>query len=145
MTIGVLIADDQALVRRGFRMILEIEPDLEVLGEAADGREAVRLVHRENPDIAVMDIGMPQFNGLNAALELAHSHPQVRLRNTASMGSRYGSGRCCNSSPKAIPPRTSPHSLASAGKRSSRSARSSCASSISTIRRDSCATPSGAV
>ena len=78
MTIRLVLADDHVLVRQGLRKLLESAGFI-VAGEAADGREAVRLVRRENPDIAVMDIGMPQFNGLNAALELAQTHPQVRL------------------------------------------------------------------
>ena len=78
MTIRLVLADDHVLVRQGLRKLLE-SAGFVVAGEAADGREAVRLVRSENPDIAVMDIGMPQFNGLNAAHELAHSHPQVRL------------------------------------------------------------------
>ena len=78
MTIRLVLADDHVLVRQGLRKLLE-SAGFVVVGEAADGREAVHLVRSENPDIAVMDIGMPQFNGLNAALELTHSHPQVRL------------------------------------------------------------------
>ena len=78
MTTRLVLADDHVLVRQGLRKLLE-SAGFVVVGEAADGREAVRLVRSENPDIAVMDIGMPQFNGLNAALELTHSHPQVRL------------------------------------------------------------------
>jgi two-component system, NarL family, response regulator NreC len=78
VTTRLVLADDHVLVRQGLRKLLE-SAGFVVVGEAADGREAVRLVRSENPDIAVMDIGMPQFNGLNAALELTHSHPQVRL------------------------------------------------------------------
>ena len=78
MTIRLVLADDHVLVRQGLRKLLE-GAGFVVAGEAVDGREAVRLVRSENPDVAVMDIGMPQFNGLNAALELAQSHPQVRL------------------------------------------------------------------
>ncbi|HTL91647.1 MAG TPA: response regulator transcription factor [Steroidobacteraceae bacterium] len=78
MTIRLVLADDHVLVRQGLRKLLE-GAGFVVAGEAADGREAVRLVRLENPDVAVIDIGMPLFNGLNAALELAHSHPHVRL------------------------------------------------------------------
>ena len=78
MTIRLVLADDHVLVRQGLRKLLE-SAGFVVAGEAADGREAVRLVHVENPDLAVIDIGMPQFNGLNAALELTRSHPHVRL------------------------------------------------------------------
>jgi DNA-binding NarL/FixJ family response regulator len=78
VTIRLVIADDHVLVRQGLRKLLE-SAGFVVAGEATDGREAVRLVHTENPDLAVIDIGMPQFNGLNAALELTRSHPHVRL------------------------------------------------------------------
>ena len=78
VTIRLVLADDHVLVRQGLRKLLE-GAGLVVAGEAGDGREAVRLVHRENPDVVVMDIGMPRFNGLNAALELTHTKPQVRL------------------------------------------------------------------
>jgi DNA-binding NarL/FixJ family response regulator len=64
--VRVALADDQALVRRGFRMILDIEPDLEVVAEAADGREAVDAVHRHRPDVVLMDIQMPVLDGLEA-------------------------------------------------------------------------------
>ncbi len=66
MSIRVLIADDQALVRRGFRMILETEPDLEVVGEAADGEEAVALSRRLHPDVVLMDVRMPGVDGIEA-------------------------------------------------------------------------------
>jgi DNA-binding NarL/FixJ family response regulator len=66
MSIGILIADDQALVRAGFRMILEAEQDLRVLAEAKDGAEAVEAVRRVRPDIVLMDIRMPKLDGLEA-------------------------------------------------------------------------------
>ena len=66
MNIRVLIADDQSLVRAGFRMILETEPDLEVVGEAADGEEAVEVSRRERPDVVLMDVRMPNVDGLEA-------------------------------------------------------------------------------
>ena len=78
MTIRLVLADDHVLVRQGLRTLLE-GAGFVVAGEAADGREAVRLVRTENPDVAVIDISMPQFNGLNAALELARICPRVRL------------------------------------------------------------------
>ncbi len=64
--LAVLIADDQALIRAGFRMILEAQPDLMVVGEAADGEAAVRLARRLRPDIVLMDVRMPGLDGLEA-------------------------------------------------------------------------------
>jgi DNA-binding NarL/FixJ family response regulator len=66
MSIGILIADDQALVRRGFRMILEIEPDLEVLGDAVDGDDAIAQSRILQPDIVLMDVRMPGTDGIEA-------------------------------------------------------------------------------
>jgi DNA-binding NarL/FixJ family response regulator len=66
MPVSVLIADDQALVRAGFRAILETQPDLNVLGEAVDGRDAVELARRRRPDVVLMDIKMPDLDGLEA-------------------------------------------------------------------------------
>jgi DNA-binding NarL/FixJ family response regulator len=70
--IRVLIADDQALVRRGLRTILEAEPDLEVVGEAADGVEAVALARRRAAEVVLMDVRMPRMDGLAATRLLAH-------------------------------------------------------------------------
>jgi DNA-binding NarL/FixJ family response regulator len=69
-TIRVLIADDQALVRAGFRMILDAEDDLEVVGEAADGLQAVDSVRRLAPDVVLMDIRMPELDGIAATRRL---------------------------------------------------------------------------
>ena len=64
--ISVVIADDQALVRGGFRMILDAQPDISVIGEAADGREAVNVVREHEPTVALMDIRMPELDGIEA-------------------------------------------------------------------------------
>ena len=66
MTIRIALADDQVLVRAGFRLIIQTEPDMEVVGEAGDGREAVALVEREHPDVILMDIRMPNLDGIEA-------------------------------------------------------------------------------
>jgi DNA-binding NarL/FixJ family response regulator len=68
--IRVLLAEDQAIVRAGFRALLDAEPDLEVAGEAADGQEAVDLTRQLNPDLVVMDIRMPQLDGLEATEQI---------------------------------------------------------------------------
>ena len=70
MSVRVVIADDQALVRAGFRMILEAEPDIEVVGEAEDGMQAVEEIKRLKPDVALMDIRMPRQDGLEATRQV---------------------------------------------------------------------------
>lgn len=71
MTIRVAIADDQALVRAGFRMIVASQPDMQLAGEAADGRQAVELVSREHPDVTLMDVRMPRLDGIAATRQVA--------------------------------------------------------------------------
>ena len=66
MTIRVVVADDQALVRAGFRMLIDVEPDIEVVGEAADGVEAVDVVRRTRADVVLMDVRMPKADGIEA-------------------------------------------------------------------------------
>ncbi|AYN41739.1 DNA-binding response regulator [Streptomyces dangxiongensis] len=81
MTIRVLLADDQALLRSAFRVLVDSEPDMEVVGEAADGAEAVRLAREHGPDVVLMDIRMPGTDGL-AATRLISADPslgQVRV------------------------------------------------------------------
>ena len=70
MSIRILLADDQALVRAGFKMIIDAEPDLDVVAEASDGKEAVALARQTRPDVVLMDIRMPEVDGLTATREL---------------------------------------------------------------------------
>jgi DNA-binding NarL/FixJ family response regulator len=75
--IRVLLADDQTMVRAGFRLILSTEPDISVIGEAADGAEAVAAARRLRPDVTLMDIRMPRLDGIAATRRLAAEHPPV--------------------------------------------------------------------
>lgn len=75
----VLLADDHGLVRQGFRMILAAESDMEIVGEAADGREAVEMAERLQPDVVVMDVAMPGLNGIEATRRLSESMPRTRI------------------------------------------------------------------
>jgi DNA-binding NarL/FixJ family response regulator len=79
MSVRVLIADDQALVRGGFRMILEAKEDMEVVGEAGDGAEAVALVERLQPDVVLMDVRMPGVDGIEATRRIAESGSSARI------------------------------------------------------------------
>lgn len=79
MTVRIAIADDEALVRGGFRAILDSEPDFEVVAEAADGRQALAAVERFTPDVILMDIRMPELDGLAATRQLRVTHPQARV------------------------------------------------------------------
>ena len=75
----ILLADDHAVVRRGLRMVLDAEPDLEVVAEAGDGAEAVGRALEDDVDLVVIDISMPRMTGLQAARELHRRRPEVRL------------------------------------------------------------------
>jgi DNA-binding NarL/FixJ family response regulator len=79
VSIRVVIADDQQLVRAGFQMILDAEEDIDVVGEAADGREAVREVQRLRPDVVLMDIRMPEQDGIEATRQLANGDGSPRI------------------------------------------------------------------
>jgi DNA-binding NarL/FixJ family response regulator len=76
MGLRVLLADDHALVRQGFRRILEDEADIEVVGEAGGGAEAIELDEKLAPDVVVLDIAMPEINGLHAAIDILRRAPE---------------------------------------------------------------------
>ncbi len=77
--IRILLADDHAVVRQGFKMILGAQPDMEIVGEAGNGREAVELAEQLKPDIVVMDVAMPELNGIEATRRLVAANPHTRV------------------------------------------------------------------
>ncbi|TWS19466.1 response regulator transcription factor [Tsukamurella asaccharolytica] len=79
MPITVFIADDQAMVRQGFGALLGAQPDISVIGDAPDGKAAVAEVARLQPDVVLMDVRMPEMNGLQAAAEILRRHDGVRV------------------------------------------------------------------
>ena len=79
VVIGVVLVDDQALLRAGFRMILDAEPDIHVLGEAADGDQGAALVAATNPDVVLMDVRMPRTDGIAATARITREVPQARV------------------------------------------------------------------
>ena len=79
MPTRILLADDHALVRQGFRALLAAIPEFEVVGEAANGREALRLIRALQPQVALMDISMPELNGLDATAQALRDHPELKV------------------------------------------------------------------
>jgi DNA-binding NarL/FixJ family response regulator len=79
MTVRVLLVDDQPLIRMGFRMILEEQPDISVVGEAANGDEAVRLTSQLHPDVVIMDVRMPGTDGIEATRRIVEQTPDARV------------------------------------------------------------------
>src|SRR5437899_6010500 len=77
--IRVLLADDHTVVRQGLRALLAVEEDIDIVGEAENGRQAIQLVKRLLPDVAVIDIAMPQLNGLEATRQITHSVPTTKV------------------------------------------------------------------
>ncbi len=86
MSIRVLLVDDHVLARRGFRMVLETEPDIEVVGEAADGRQAIHSAGRLAPDVVLMDVRMPELDGIAATRQIVEAssgqRPKVLILTT---------------------------------------------------------------
>ncbi len=78
-TVRVLLADDHAVVRKGFRLILSQYPEFEVVGEASDGQEAVELARTIQPDVVIMDVAMPQLNGVMATRAILEENPHCRI------------------------------------------------------------------
>ncbi len=75
----ILVADDHTIIRSGLRMLLERQPGFEVVGEAADGRQAVELARGLRPDVAMLDIAMPNLNGIEAARQICAELPKIRI------------------------------------------------------------------
>jgi DNA-binding NarL/FixJ family response regulator len=74
-----MVADDHVLVRQGFKMILAAQPDMQIVGEAANGREAVEQAEKLQPDVVLMDVTMPELNGIEATRRLATASPRTRV------------------------------------------------------------------
>jgi DNA-binding NarL/FixJ family response regulator len=79
MSITVFLADDHAVVRDGLRHLLEAQPDIKVVGDAANGRQTLQLIDRLNPDVAIMDIAMPELNGIEAARKIRTDCPSTQV------------------------------------------------------------------
>jgi len=79
MPIRIVLADDHTVMRSGLRLLLERQPNLQVVGEASDGKQAVEVAAQEKPDVVVMDIAMPHLNGVEAARQIAARNPQTAI------------------------------------------------------------------
>jgi DNA-binding NarL/FixJ family response regulator len=95
----ILLADDHAVVRRGLRMVLEAEPDMEVVAEAGDGITALQIALKDQADLAIFDVAMPRMTGLHAARELHRLRPNLRIlstveRHRANILSKLGMRGC---------------------------------------------------
>lgn len=79
MSISIIVADDHQVMREGLRLLIDDQPDMEVVAEAKDGRQIVELVREHRPDIVLMDIGMPHLNGIEATRQIRETYPQTRV------------------------------------------------------------------
>lgn len=79
MPIKVLVVDDHQMVREGLKLLLAAEPDLELVGQALDGQQAIEMVDELQPDVVVMDIGLPVMDGIEATRRIREAHPQVAI------------------------------------------------------------------
>ena len=75
----IVLGDDHGIVRRGLKALLEAEDDIEVVGEAGDGLEALRMCETHRPDVAILDIAMPRLNGIDVAQRAIKHHPQLKV------------------------------------------------------------------
>ena len=78
-SVRILLADDHTVMRNGLRLLLERQPHLQVIGEASDGRQAVALSESSNPDVVIMDIGMPNLNGIEATRQIVNRSPRTAV------------------------------------------------------------------
>jgi DNA-binding NarL/FixJ family response regulator len=106
VTIGVVVVDDQALVRAGFRVLVDSEGDFEVLGEASNGIEAVALVARTRPDVVLMDVRMPEMDGIEATRQILKAGPEeaprILILTTFDLDEYVYAALRCGSSPEAM-------------------------------------------
>jgi DNA-binding NarL/FixJ family response regulator len=79
LTIRILIADDHKIVCDGLKALLEAQPDMEIVAQAANGREAVKLAHKQRPDMVIMDVAMPDLNGLEAVSQILSAYPRTKV------------------------------------------------------------------
>ena len=79
MTIRIMIADDHKIVCDGLKALLEAQPDMEIVAQAENGREAVKLAQKQKPDMVIMDVAMPDLNGLEAVRQILSTHPHIKI------------------------------------------------------------------
>jgi len=87
--IRLLIADDHTMVRQGLSQICDAEPNMQVVGQAADGQEAIRLAHLVQPDVVIMDINMPVLDGVQATRHITEAQPDTGVRPWSSFRPLY--------------------------------------------------------